>query len=141
MKTLEGTGYTITTDKSFLDADAIHDYLCNESYWAKGRTMESVLLTIEHSLCYGIYYENKQVGFARVITDYVTFAYLADVYVLDKHRGKGLSKQLMAKIISQPQLQRLRRFMLATKDAHGLYEKYGFKSLSKPERWMEIFKE
>ncbi len=103
--------------------------------------MEAVLSSIEHSLCYGVYYESKQIGFARVITDYVTFAYLADVYILEEHRGKGLSKQLMETIIAHPRLQGLRRFVLATRDAHALYEKYGFRALSKPERWMEIFKD
>ncbi|HWY34464.1 MAG TPA: GNAT family N-acetyltransferase [Nitrosopumilaceae archaeon] len=141
MKKLKETGYSISTDKSLLDPEAIHDYLCNVSYWAKGRSMESVLRSIEHSLCYGVYYEYKQVGFARVITDYVTFAYLADVYILESHRGKGLSKDLMATIVIHPKLQGLRRFVLATRDAHSLYERYGFKALSKPERWMEIFKE
>ena len=133
--------FTISTDKSLLIPEDIHDYLSNESYWAKGRTMESVLLSIQNSLCYGIYINKKQIGFARVITDYVTFAYLADVYILEAYRGKGLSKQLMAEITAHPDLQKLRRFVLATRDAHSLYEKYGFKSLSKPELWMEIFKE
>lgn len=131
----------MSTDKFLLQPSAIHDYLCNKSYWASGRTMEAVLSSIEHSLCYGVYYESKQIGFARVITDYVTFAYLADVYILEEHRGKGLSKQLMETIIAHPRLQGLRRFVLATRDAHALYEKYGFRALSKPERWMEIFKD
>ncbi|HEV7232570.1 MAG TPA: GNAT family N-acetyltransferase [Bacteroidia bacterium] len=133
--------YTISTDKSRLDTAAMHDYLSNHSYWAKGRSMEQVLLTIEHSLCFGLYHDRQQVGFARVITDYATFAYLADVYILEKDRGHGLSKWMMECIMSNPQLQNLRRFMLATRDAHTLYEKFGFKPLSKPERWMEIFKE
>jgi GNAT superfamily N-acetyltransferase len=132
--------YTISTDKSRLDADAIHDYLCNHSYWAKGRTMENVLRTIEHSICFGLYHGREQVGFARVITDYTTFGYLADVYILPGHRAKGLAQWMMEVIIKHPQLQGLRRFMLATKDAHPLYEKFGFKGLSQPERWMEIFK-
>jgi GNAT superfamily N-acetyltransferase len=133
--------YHISTDKSLLDTTAIHDYLSNHSYWAKGRSMENVFRTIEHSLCFGIYHKQSQIGFARIITDYVTFAYLADVYILEDHRGKGLSKWLMEVITTHPLLQNQRRFMLATRDAHALYEKYGFKSLSKPERWMEIFKD
>jgi GNAT superfamily N-acetyltransferase len=133
--------YTISTDKSRLDTTGMHDYLSNHSYWAKGRSMEQVLLTIEHSLCFGLYHDREQVGFARVITDYATFAYLADVYILEKHRGAGLSKWMMECIMGHPQLQNLRRFMLATRDAHELYRKFGFKPLSKPERWMEIFKE
>ncbi|HXC06735.1 MAG TPA: GNAT family N-acetyltransferase [Bacteroidia bacterium] len=133
--------YSISTDKTRLDAEAIHDYLCNHSYWAKGRTMEQVLRTIDHSLCFGVYHNREQIGFARVITDYTTFSYLADVYILEKHRNQGLSNWLMEVIMQHPQLQGMRRFMLATRDAHKLYEKFGFKSVSKPERWMEIFKE
>jgi GNAT superfamily N-acetyltransferase len=133
--------FSISTDKKRLDPEAIHDYLSNHSYWAKGRTMEEVLRTIDHSLCFGVYHNREQIGFARVITDYTTFAYLADVYVLEPHRKQGLSRLLMEVILAHPQLQGLRRFMLATRDAHPLYEKFGFKSVSKPERWMEIFKE
>jgi GNAT superfamily N-acetyltransferase len=133
--------YILSTDKSRLDTTAMHDYLSNHSYWAKGRNMEQVLLTIEHSLCFGLYHDRQQVGFARVITDYATFAYLADVYILEKDRGHGLSKWMMECIMGHPQLQNLRRFMLATRDAHTLYQKFGFRALSKPERWMEIFKE
>jgi GNAT superfamily N-acetyltransferase len=132
--------YILSTDKARLDTDAIHDYLSNQSYWAKGRTMENVLRTIEHSLCFGLYHGREQVGFARVITDYTTFGYLADVYILPEHRAKGLAQWMMEVIMKHPQLQGLRRFMLATKDAHPLYEKFGFKGLSQPERWMEVFK-
>jgi GNAT superfamily N-acetyltransferase len=141
MSTFHKSDYNISTDKQQLDTHAIHDYLSNHSYWAKGRTLENVLRSIEHSLCFGVYKGREQVGFARVITDYATFAYLADVYVLEKHRGNGLSKWLVETIVAHPQLQGLRRFMLATKDAHSLYEKFGFKELSKPERWMEVYKE
>jgi GNAT superfamily N-acetyltransferase len=137
----EQNGYLISTDKLLLDADAIFDYLSNQSYWARGRSMDTVRCTIEHSLCFGLYSKNKQVGFARVITDYATFGYLADVYILEEHRGKGLSKWMMECIVQHPNLQNLRRFVLATRDAHSLYEKFGFKSLSKPERWMEVFRE
>jgi GNAT superfamily N-acetyltransferase len=141
MSTFHKSDYNISTDKQQLDTHAIHDYLSNHSYWAKGRTLENVLRSIEHSLCFGVYKGREQVGFARVITDYATFAYLADVYVLEKHRGNGLSKWLVETIVAHPQLQGLRRFMLATKDAHSLYEKFGFKELSKPERWMEVYQE
>ncbi len=133
--------FSISTDKKRLDPEAIHDYLSNHSYWAKGRTMEEVLRTIDHSLCFGVYHNREQIGFARVITDYTTFAYLADVYILESHRKQGLSRWMMEVILAHPQLQGLRRFMLATRDAHPLYEKFGFKSVSKPDRWMEIFKE
>jgi GNAT superfamily N-acetyltransferase len=133
--------YTLSTDKQRLDTSAIHNYLSEHSYWAKGRTMEQVLRSIEHSLCFGLYAGREQVGFARVVTDYATFAYLADVYVLEKYRGHGLSKWMIECITGHPQLQHLRRFVLATRDAHALYEKFGFRTLSKPERWMEIFKE
>ncbi len=133
--------YTISTDKTRLDTVAIHDYLSNESYWAKGRSMEAVLRSIDHSLCFGLYFGRVQVGFARVISDFTTFAYLADVYILEGHRGKGHAKWMLETIMSYPQLQGLRRFMLATKDAHKLYAQYGFKSLSNVDRWMEVFKE
>jgi GNAT superfamily N-acetyltransferase len=133
--------YTISTDKTRLDAQAIHDFLSNHSYWAKGRTMESVLRSIDHSLCFGLYFGREQVGFARVITDFTTFGYLADVYILVEHRGKGHGRWLLEEILQHPQLQNLRRFVLATKDAHHLYSQVGFKPLSKTERWMEIFKE
>jgi len=134
-------GYVLSTDKALLDAVSIHDYLSNDSYWARGRSMDAVLSTIEHSLCFGLFHNNKQIGFARVITDHTTFGYLADVYILEEHRGRGLSKWMMECITGYPSLQNLRRFVLATRDAHALYEKFGFKSLSKPERWMEVFKE
>ncbi len=139
--TYERDGFTISTDKALLDPVAIHDYLSNLSYWAKGRSMEAVHCTIEHSLCFGLYHDKKQIGFARVITDRATFAYLADVYILEAYRGQGLSKWMMECIMRYPTLQNLRRFVLATRDAHTLYEKFGFKALSKPERWMEVFRD
>ena len=133
--------YTLSTDKARLDLAAIHNYLSMHSYWAKDRTMEQVMRSVDHSLCFGLYCGREQVGFARVITDFATFGYMADVYVLEKHRGSGLSKWMMECILAHPQLQNLRRFMLATRDAHALYHKFGFKPLAKPERWLEIFKE
>ncbi|MBV9242184.1 MAG: GNAT family N-acetyltransferase [Acidobacteria bacterium] len=129
--------YEIDTDKRRLDIAAIYKFLSVESYWAKNRTLEQTLAAIENSLCFGLYKGREQVGFARVITDKATFAYLGDVYVLTEHRGRGLSKWLMKTIIEQPDLQGLRRWLLATKDAHALYEQYGFRVLVHPERWME----
>jgi GNAT superfamily N-acetyltransferase len=129
--------YEIDTDKRRLDIAAIYLFLSTESYWAKNRSLERTLTAIENSLCFGLFKGREQVGFARVVTDKSTFAYLGDVYVLEQHRGKGISKWLMKTIIEQPDLQGLRRWLLATRDAHGLYEQYGFRDLVHPERWME----
>lgn len=120
-----------------MDVDAIHSYL-SRSYWAENIPHEIVSKSIENSLCFGVFYKNTQIGFARLITDYATFAYLADVYILEDHRGKGLSKKLMKSIIEHPQLHGLRRMLLATYDAHTLYEKFGFKSLTNPQMFMEL---
>ena len=129
--------YEIDTDKRRLDLASIHRFLLKESYWAKTRTLEQTLTAVENSLCFGVYRGREQVGFARVVTDKATFAYVGDVYVVDAHRGQGLSKWLMQTIIGQPDMQGLRRWLLATRDAHGLYEQYGFNGLVHPERWME----
>lgn len=129
--------YTISTDKSLLDVSMIFNYLSKESYWAKGISENVVRRSIEHSLCFGVYIENKQVGFARIISDFATYAYLADVFLLQDYRGKGLSKRLMETIVDHQDLQGLRRWALATADAHGLYARYGFTPIAKPERWME----
>ena len=128
--------YEIDTDKRRLDLSAIHRFL-SQSYWAKNRTLEQSLTAIENSLCFGVYRGREQVGFARVVTDKATFAYIADVFILDGHRGKSLSKWLMATIVEQPDMQNLRRWILATYDAHGLYRQFGFGRLQFPERWME----
>jgi len=128
--------YLISTDQSKIDIGVVHNYL-SQSYWAEGIPTETVKRSMEHSLCFGIYKQEKQIGFARVISDFATFAYLADVFVLGEERGKGLSKWLMEIIMDHPQLQGLRRFTLATRDAHGLYEKFGFKIFASPGRWME----
>ena len=128
----------ISTNKQKLDIQLIHNYLSNESYWAKGRSLETVQRSIENSLCFGVYTENSQVGFARVITDYVVFAWLLDVFILPEYQGKGYGKKLMQAIITHPDLQGLRRWGLGTDDAHGLYKQFGFTSLQKPENMMEI---
>jgi GNAT superfamily N-acetyltransferase len=132
-------GFLISNNNSLLDIDVIFQYLSKESYWAKGITRERIQRSIDNSLCFGVYHEKKQIGFARVITDKATFAYLADVFVLDAYRGKGLSKWLMQTVLAHPELTGLRRWVLATADAHGLYKQFGFGPLAVPERWMDIF--
>ena len=132
-------GYTISTNKASLQIPVIHQYLSKESYWAANIPLSIVQKSIEGSLCFGIYHtgSQQQVAFARVITDNATFAYLADVFVVANHRKKGLSKWMMETIIQHPAIKNVRRFMLATKDAHELYKKYGFNSIEKPERLMQ----
>ena len=127
----------ISLDKSRLDVEAVHHFLSNESYWARDRTIEQTRTAIDNSICYGVFAEGRQIGFARVVTDRATFAYIGDVYILNEYRGRGLSKRLMQVIIDHPELQNLRRWVLATRDAHGLYEQFGFSGLKFPERWME----
>lgn len=129
--------YEISTDPARIDVAVVHGFLTN-CYWAKGISLELVRRSIEHSICFSMFHGNAQIGFARVVTDRATFAYLADVFVLEPHRGKGLSKWLMECIQSHPDLQGLRRWMLATRDAHGLYRQFGFHELANPERFMEI---
>jgi GNAT superfamily N-acetyltransferase len=129
--------YAISTDPARLDVEMIHRFLDTSSYWAQGRTLETVRRSIEHSLNFGIYEGETQVGFARVITDYATFAWLADVFVLEAHRGRGLGKWLVEVMLAHPSLQGFRRWLLATKDAHELYRQYGFDELKRPERFME----
>lgn len=131
--------FLITTDKEKIDALYVHQFL-SKSYWAENIPIDIVERSIEGSLCFSVVYLNHQVGFARVITDEATFAYLADVFIDENFRGKGLSKWLMEVIIGYPTLQGLRRFMLATRDAHGLYKQFGFESMKNPDRWMEIHK-
>jgi GNAT superfamily N-acetyltransferase len=127
--------YIISTDKNKLDLDVIHGYLV-ECYWAKGIPREVIERSIKHSLCFGIYLGKEQVGFSRVITDYATFMYLADVFVLGPHRGKGLSVAMMDMIVNHPALQGIRTWTLLTKDAHGLYEKFDFQNHVDPKRFM-----
>ena len=129
--------FVISTDPARLDVDAVHAYL-TRSYWASGVPKDVVAKSLEGSLCFGLYKGSYQVGLARVITDKATFAYLCDVYVLEDYRGLGLGKWLMSVVQSHPDLQRLRRFVLITRDAHGLYEQFGFSGLKEPDRYMEI---
>ena len=129
-------GYEIGTDAARVDVKVVHGFLA-DSYWAKGIPVETVRRSIENSLCFGVYHDKQQVGFARIISDHATFAYLADVFILPAYRGRGLSRWLMECIMRHPDLQGLRRWMLATQDAHGLYAKFGFTSIRSPERWME----
>jgi GNAT superfamily N-acetyltransferase len=129
--------YFISTEKSKLDINLIFSYLSKESYWAKGIPESVVRRSVDNSLCFGVYAGSVQVGFARIISDFATYAYLADVFILPDHRGRGLSKKLMEAIVHYPELKGLRRWLLATADAHGLYTQYGFTPLAKPERWME----
>lgn len=129
--------FLITTDKDKIDALYVYQFL-TRSYWAEGIPLETVEQSIEGSLCFSLVYLNHQIGFARVITDKATFAYLADVFIDENFRGKGLSKWLMEVIMSYPTLQGLRRFMLATRDAHALYEKFGFRPMTHVDRWMQI---
>ncbi|MBI3651062.1 MAG: GNAT family N-acetyltransferase [Acidobacteria bacterium] len=130
--------FLISTDPSLLNLEVIHEFL-TRSYWAQGIAVEIVKQSLENSLCFGVYHHQRQVGFARVITDYATFAYLADVFILEECRGQGLSKWLMATLVAHPDLQGLRRWLLATRDAHELYRQYGFADLASPERWMERY--
>jgi N-acetylglutamate synthase-like GNAT family acetyltransferase len=133
-------GYIISTDKSLIDLDYIFNFLTEESYWAKGISKAIFKKSIENSICFSIYLKNEQIGFARVITDYATFAYLADVFIDKNHRKKGLSKWLVQNILDYDQLQNLRLWLLATADAHQLYQQFGFVSLNNPQRFMQIFK-
>jgi GNAT superfamily N-acetyltransferase len=131
-------GFLISPDPDKLQLDEIHAYL-SRSYWARGRSRAVVARALQGSLCFGLYRDARQIGLARVVTDFATFAYLCDVYVLEEFQGRGLGKWLMSVVMAHPDLKDLRRFMLATRDAHGLYRQFGFAELRTPERWMEIF--
>jgi N-acetylglutamate synthase-like GNAT family acetyltransferase len=144
MSSWEKDGFTISTDKQYLDADVIHHFLCVDSYWAKGITMEKVKKSIEKSsICFGMYEGNpakgeaKQIGFVRAVTDFVRFAWIMDVFVLPEYRGRGLSKWMMETMVAQSELKDVRKMMLCTYDAHGLYEQYGFQTLDDPEIFMQ----
>jgi GNAT superfamily N-acetyltransferase len=139
-----GDGYTISTDKDRLDLDAVHTFLSERAYWALGRPRDVLEKAVAHSLCFGVYALDpdtgaaaEQVGFARVVTDYATFGWLCDVFVLEPHRGRGLGKRLIDTVVAHPELAELKIFLLATSDAHQLYRRYGgFKGIEQPERWM-----
>lgn len=130
--------YIVSTDPSRLDLSSVHKFLTEEAYWSRGISFETFLKSVENSLCFGLYQQEMQIGFARVITDYSTFAYLGDVFVVEGYRRRGLGKWLIECVFSHPEVQELRRWMLVTSDAHGLYKQYGFKTLSHPESFMEI---
>jgi GNAT superfamily N-acetyltransferase len=132
-------GFNISTEKELLDFEMIYNYLSSESYWSKGITAERVRISITNSLCFGIYKDGKQAGFARLITDKATFAYLCDVFILEEFKGLGLSKWLIQTIRAHDELQGLRRWLLATADAHGLYSQFGFVPLTSPDNWMGIY--
>lgn len=134
----EKEGFLISTDSALLQISKIHDFLSKESYWAREIPLKTLENAIANSLCFGIYENKSQVGFARVVTDFTTFAWLCDVYIEKSLRGKGLSKWLVETVVGHPQLQNLRRICLATKDAHGLYKQFGFEITQNPENWMEI---
>ena len=131
--------YSLTADRARIDVDAVHAFL-TRSFWATGISKELVAKSIAHSLCFGVFDGRAQVAFARVVTDSSTYAYLCDVYVLEEYRGRGLGKWMMEFVMRHPDLQGLRRFQLVTRDAHGLYTRFGFKTPANPERQMEIFR-
>jgi GNAT superfamily N-acetyltransferase len=139
MPDVERDGYVISTDPARLDRPLIHGFLARDSYWAQDIPYDVVMHALDHSLCFGLYAPGGQIGLARVVTDYATVAYLADVFVLPEHRGRGLSKWLMETVVAHPALQGFRRFLLHTRDAHGLYAQTGFTALAKPEWAMERF--
>ncbi len=138
-KQFEKNSYLISTDKSKLDYEVVHNFITN-SYWAKGISFEDLKKGIENSLCFGVYKKESQIGFARVITDYSRLAHLADVFILKEYRGLGLGKWLMENIMNHPELQSIKKWTLLTEDAHGLYRQFGFQDLKNPEIYMELTK-
>jgi len=138
IKEIQAGDYTISTDRTKLDREYIHHCISTKTYWAQGVPRNVIDASIDNALCLGIYQNNKQVGFARLITDYATFGYLADVFVDEAHRGRGLSKQMLEFLFTLPELSILRRVMLGTRDAHSLYNRYGFRPLAMPNNFMEI---
>ena len=137
-QTYEAGDFTVSTDPSLLDLDIIHDYLSRESYWAIGIPRIVLERAVAGSMCFGVYDGKRQVGFARIVTDGATFAYLCDVFVLESHRGRGLAKWLMGCIMADPLLQGLRRFVLVTRDAHDLYAQFGFTPVTDPASYMHV---
>ncbi|RMH86197.1 MAG: N-acetyltransferase [Calditrichaeota bacterium] len=136
MEEFRREGYLISTDPAKLDLDVIHGFITN-SYWARGRSREDVETAVHNSFCFGVYEGDRQIGFARVITDFAVLAYVADVFILEEYRGRGLGKWLMECVVNHPRLQRVKKWMLATRDAHGLYAKFGFHPPERPEIYME----
>jgi GNAT superfamily N-acetyltransferase len=134
------TSIEISTDRGRLDVAMIHAFLADDSYWVPGISRSSVEKCIKHSLCFGVYTDNRQIAFARVVTDYVRYAHLLDVFVLPEFRGRGLGKLLMSNILSHPELGTIARYTLGTQDAHGLYAQYGFTAIAIPERQMELLR-
>ena len=133
--------YFISMDKDKLDLKFIHTYLSEESYWAAGRSMQTVKTSVQHSICFGIYsQDDQQVGFARVVTDYATIVWICDLFISEEHRGRGLGKHLVKTIMDYPDYKKVRRYLLATRDAHSLYSQYGgFEALQNPDHWMTRF--
>ena len=134
---MQSIDFEISTDPGKLDIELIHRYLSEEAYWCKGISKEVVMESIRNSLNFGLYDNGQQIGYARVISDYATIAYLGDVFILPAYRGKGLSKKLMAEVMIHPRLQGLRRWILLTSDAHGLYKQFGWRPIESPDKWME----
>ncbi|WP_100077673.1 GNAT family N-acetyltransferase [Chryseobacterium camelliae] len=130
--------FCISTDKSRLDIDAVHEFLSTKAYWCLNIPKAKVQAAIQNSMCFGVYLNEKQIGFARIISDFSTIAYLGDVYILEEYRGNGLSKWLMETIMNHPDLQGLRRWILLTGDAHGLYRQFGWTDIADPTKWMEL---
>lgn len=130
--------FCISTERARLDVDAIHSFLSTKAYWCLNIPRERVEKSIEHSLCFGVYHGDRQIGLARIISDFSTIAYLGDVYILEEYRGRGLSKWLMETVMSYPDLQGLRRWILLTGDAHGLYRQFGWTDIAAPAKWMEL---
>jgi ribosomal protein S18 acetylase RimI-like enzyme len=131
--------YSVTADRRRMDVDAVHGFLAR-SFWARGISKDLVAKSIAHSLCFGLFDDQAQIGFARVVTDLSTYAYLCDVYVLEQYRGQGLGKWMIEFVMAHPDLEGLRRFQLVTRDAHGLYRRFGFQTPANPDRYMEIFR-
>lgn len=131
--------FCISTDKTKLDVDSIHEFLSTKAYWALNIPKDKVQKTIQNSLCFGVYIDEKQIGFAKIISDFSTIAYLGDVFILEEYRGKGLSKWLIETIMAHPDLQGLRRWILLTGDAHGLYRQFGWTDIAEPSKWMELY--
>ena len=130
--------FEISTDPNRLNANAIHEFLSQRAYWAIGRPLETVLRSLQNSLCFGVYHYDRQIGLARVITDYATYAYLCDVYIIEDYRGQGLGVWLIDSVLKHPGLQKLRKFSLTTRDAQDLYRRFGFTEVTEPHRYMNL---